>query len=61
MVRDGGAPHCPACGEPLRFDADRQGRTTEVCACGYRGYLETRPGEVEVDTTLGEGPAHPAT
>jgi hypothetical protein len=47
MVIDGGAPRCRSCGEPLQFDTDRQGRTMEACECGYRGYLETRPGEVE--------------
>ena len=47
MAMDAGAPRCCVCGNPLRFDTDREGRTTEVCVCGYRGYLETRIGEVE--------------
>jgi len=47
MVTDGGAPRCGQCNEPLHFGSDRQGRTTESCACGYRGYLKTRPGQVD--------------
>lgn len=47
MVADGGAPHCPHCRQPLRFGSDRQGRTTESCTCGYRGYVNTRPGQGE--------------
>ena len=42
MMVDGGAPRCCLCGKSLQFDTDHQGRTMEVCACGYRGYLETR-------------------
>ena len=42
MVTDGGAPCCRECGQPLQFDADRQGRTTESCGCGYDGYVKTR-------------------
>jgi len=48
MVTDGGAPRCLGCNQPLQFGTDRQGRTTESCACGYRGYLRTRPGQVAV-------------
>lgn len=48
MVADGGAPHCTTCGEPLHFGSDRNGRTTEACACGYRAYVETRSGQVNV-------------
>ncbi len=48
MVVDGGAPHCGGCHQPLQFGTDREGRTTESCACGYRGYLQTRPGQVGV-------------
>jgi len=46
MVRDGGAPRCPACHLALKFGTDRDGRTTESCGCGYRGYLQTRGGQV---------------
>jgi hypothetical protein len=42
IVTDGGAPRCRACQQLLRFDADRTGRTTESCACGYRGYVQVR-------------------
>ena len=48
MVTDGGAPRCPGCNEQLQFGTDRQGRTIESCACGYRGFLETRGGGVKV-------------
>jgi len=48
MVTDGGAPRCRGCNQPLQFGTDRQGRTTESCACGYRGYVETRLGLVDV-------------
>jgi len=44
MVMDGGAPRCLGCDQPLHFGTDRQGRTTESCACGYQGYLKTRTG-----------------
>ena len=47
MVTDGGAPRCPGCNLPLQFGIDRQGRTTESCTCGYRGYVQTRPGQVD--------------
>ncbi len=57
MVTDRGAPRCCSCGAPLRFGTDRQGRTTETCACGYRGYVQTRGGEVEVRETA-EGNPH---
>ncbi len=56
MVTDGGAPRCRICAEPLRFGTDRQGRTTEACTCGYRGFLQTRGGEVEVREAVEEGP-----
>ena len=46
MVTDGGAPWCPECRRPLQFGSDRQGRATESCACGYHGYVGTRPGQV---------------
>ena len=46
MVSDGGAPRCRACNQPLKFNTDRQGRTTESCPCGYTGYVTTRPGQV---------------
>jgi len=46
MVTDGGPPRCEGCDQPLQFGTDRQGRTTESCACGYRGYLKTRAGQV---------------
>ncbi len=55
MVTDGGAPHCRECGQPLQFDADRQGRTTESCGCGYHGYLKTRPYDVTGATPLAPG------
>ncbi len=48
MVMDGGAPHCGGCHQPLQFGTDRQGRTTESCDCGYRGFLKTRPGQVNM-------------
>ena len=48
MVTDGGAPRCRGCQRPLQFGTDRQGRTTESCSCGYQGYLETRPGQVDL-------------
>src|SRR2546426_92593 len=47
MVTDGGAPHCRGCRQPLQFGTDRQGRTTESCACGYRGFVQTRPGQLD--------------
>jgi len=47
MVTDGGAPCCQECRGPLQFGSDRHGRTTESCACGYRGYVGTRPGQVD--------------
>jgi len=47
MVTDGGAPWCPECRRPLQFGSDRQGRATESCACGYHGYVGTRPGQVD--------------
>jgi len=47
MVTDGGAPCCLECCRPLQFGSDRQGRTTESCVCGYRGYVRTRPGQVD--------------
>ncbi len=48
MVADGGPPRCRGCDAPLRFDTDRNGRTTESCGCGYRGYTATREGLVAV-------------
>jgi hypothetical protein len=56
MVMDGGAPHCGGCHQPLQFGTDRQGRTTESCACGYRGFLKTRPGQVNVPPDAPAGP-----
>src|SRR2546430_17668022 len=56
MVTDGGAPRCPGCNEQLQFGTDRQGRTVESCACGYRGFLETRGGGVKVLPAGGVGP-----
>ncbi|HXE84512.1 MAG TPA: hypothetical protein VN513_14400 [Gemmatimonadales bacterium] len=47
LVKDGGAPRCPACGVQLFFQCDRQGRTYSQCDCGYRAYLERRPGKRE--------------
>jgi hypothetical protein len=46
MLSDGGAPRCPSCRQPLHFGTDRDGRATETCACGYRGYVGTRGGEL---------------
>jgi len=57
MVIDGGAPRCGDCGQPLQFGTDRQGRTTESCACGYRGFLKTRASPASAATTLPPGPA----
>lgn len=45
LVRDGGAPRCPACGVQQFFQCDRQGRTFAQCDCGYRAYLERRTGK----------------
>jgi hypothetical protein len=42
MITDGGPPRCQGCNLRLRFDTDRDGRTTESCGCGYRAYVETR-------------------
>jgi hypothetical protein len=47
LVPDGGPPHCPACGVPLFFQSDRQGRTYSQCDCGYRAYLVRRTGKLE--------------
>jgi len=59
MVMDGGAPRCLGCDQPLHFGTDRQGRTTESCACGYQGYLKTRTGCTRpaawLDTPPGDG------
>ena len=38
----GGRPSCPVCGRLLQFGTDRQGRTTESCDCGYRGFVRKR-------------------
>ena len=38
---------CPACGAYMEFKTDRAGRATEVCACGYRAYVERRPGKLD--------------
>jgi len=54
-VTDGGAPRCQECGQTLQFDADRQGRTTESCGCGYHGHLKPRPSP----TSLGLGASGP--
>jgi hypothetical protein len=43
MVLDGGAPRCGECGRALQFDTDREGRTTESCGSGHRGFLKMRP------------------
>lgn len=51
IVTDGGAPRCGACHQPLRFDADREGRTTESCDCGYRGYVKVRSSDPIVGTS----------
>src|SRR5260370_6948860 len=56
MVMDGGAPHCGGCHQPLQFGTDRQGRTTESCDCGYRGFLKTRPGQVNMPPDAPAGP-----
>ena len=46
LVKDGGAPRCPACGVQQVFRCDRQGRTFAQCDCGYRAYVERRGGGV---------------
>jgi len=52
LVKDGGPPFCPRCGEQLNFECDRQGRTLERCDCGYRAAVALRSG-------LGVVPLHP--
>ncbi len=42
LQSDGGRPSCPVCGRLLQFGTDRQGRTTESCDCGYRGFVRKR-------------------
>ncbi len=37
---------CPACRAYMEFKTDRAGRATEVCACGYRAFIERRPGKL---------------
>jgi DNA-directed RNA polymerase subunit RPC12/RpoP len=33
----------------LQFGTDRQGRTTESCQCGYRGFVRKRPTDPEIE------------
>jgi DNA-directed RNA polymerase subunit RPC12/RpoP len=47
LQSDGGRPSCPTCGRLLQFGTDRQGRTTESCQCGYRGFVRKRPIDLE--------------
>ncbi|HEX9215551.1 MAG TPA: hypothetical protein VF864_01105 [Gemmatimonadales bacterium] len=36
---------CPECRGCMEFKTDRAGRAMEVCACGYRAYIERRTGK----------------
>jgi DNA-directed RNA polymerase subunit RPC12/RpoP len=36
---------CPECSSYMEFKTDRAGRAVEVCVCGYRAYIERRPGK----------------
>ena len=36
---------CPECRGYMEFKTDRAGRAMEVCACGYRAYIERRTGK----------------
>ncbi len=36
---------CPECRGCMEFKTDRAGRAMEVCACGYRAYIERRTGD----------------
>ena len=47
LMADGGRPGCPGCGELLEFGTDGQGRTIQLCECGYHGYLASRMLPVE--------------
>jgi hypothetical protein len=48
MVSDGGPPRCRECDLRLQFGSDRDGRATESCACGYRAYVKTRGGRLDL-------------
>jgi hypothetical protein len=45
LVLGSGPLDCPGCGGRLEFGADRLGRTTESCACGYYALVRKRAGE----------------
>jgi DNA-directed RNA polymerase subunit RPC12/RpoP len=51
LVKDGGPPRCPACGETLLFGSDRHGQTIARCQCGYRAFVERRTGKREPPPT----------
>lgn len=44
LVLGSGPLECPGCGDRLEFGADRLGRTTESCACGYYALVRKRVG-----------------
>jgi hypothetical protein len=52
LVLGSGPLECPGCGDRLEFGADRLGRTTESCGCGYYALVRQRVsvtgGETEV-------------
>lgn len=41
---------CPECGGTMEFKTDRGGRALDVCACGYRAYIERRTGKRDEET-----------
>lgn len=45
LVLGSGPLECPGCGDRLVFGADRLGRTTESCGCGYYALVRMRVGE----------------
>lgn len=47
LVKDGGPPRCPSCGDTLAFVSDRYGQTIAQCPCGYRAFVERRSGKRE--------------
>ena len=48
LVLGSGPLECPDCGDRLTFGADRLGRTTESCGCGYYALVRMRAGEAGV-------------
>jgi hypothetical protein len=45
LVLGSGPLECPGCGGRLEFGADRLGRTTESCGCGYYALVRKRAAE----------------